>query len=179
MARSISSSAPESARSRDLPWMPWQGRRPARSRNVGAMSIAQAAEARRPGQAMPGMSRQEPGASQSYPGPSPVLESAWQERGNPACPHAGAGRFSVMFWKCAFPTSAVRYPASRNASMKVRALLGRGTPFVRTPAAPGIRPVAMAARWGMQTGSLTKKRSKTTPPEAIESMFGVLTHRLP
>ena len=51
--------------------------------------------------------------------------------------------------------SAVVQPASRSWSTKVRVCKGSGTPFIRTPAAEGMRPVISAARLGMHTGDAT------------------------
>ncbi len=63
--------------------------------------------------------------------------------------------------------------------MKVRDSRDSGTPFMREPAALGMRPVAMHARLGMQTGEFTYMRSNAMPFAASASMFGVRSCVLP
>jgi hypothetical protein len=74
---------------------------------------------------------------------------------------------------------AVRQPAHLSISAKVSESVGKGTPFILTPAAEGMRLVIMAARLGMHTGEATKQRSNTVPRFASASMFGVRSAVLP
>ena len=74
---------------------------------------------------------------------------------------------------------AVRQPELLSISTKVRDSFGRGTPFILTPAADGMRLVIMAARLGMHTGEATKQRSNNAPRFASVSMFGVRSTVLP
>ena len=80
---------------------------------------------------------------------------------------------SLMFCRWPLPISAVRQPAPLSRSAKVTESVGKGTPFILTPAAEGMRLVIMAARLGMHTGEATKQRSNTRPRRASASMCGV------
>ena len=63
--------------------------------------------------------------------------------------------------------------------MKVRSDVGSLIPFQRTPLMRGYRPVAKAARDGMQFGLATKTLSSETPSRARPSRFGVSITALP
>ena len=52
-------------------------------------------------------------------------------------------------------------------------------PLWRTPWRDGMRPVSRVARFGMQIGEATKKRSAAQPAAASASMCGVRTTWLP
>ncbi len=63
--------------------------------------------------------------------------------------------------------------------MSVRSEVGSLIPFQRTPLIRGYRPVAKAARDGMQFGLATKTLPNETPPAARPSRFGVSITSLP
>ena len=52
-------------------------------------------------------------------------------------------------------------------------------PLVTEPMAEGYCPLSMLCRLGMQTASLQKAFSNSTPPAARASRFGVITCSLP
>ncbi|MEY3483142.1 MAG: hypothetical protein RLZ40_1185 [Actinomycetota bacterium] len=75
--------------------------------------------------------------------------------------------------KCAFPISAVRYPARRRSLAMLGASDESGTPFIHTPWVLTCWPVSIVLRDGMHTTFCGCARSYTMPSRARASITGV------